>query len=112
MRRTARHRPCWMRLARRAGAGYWPAAKGTRQPPPGLIHHLDRGVQYASADYVARLEQAGARLSMSAVGNPYDNAKGESFFKTLKQEEVYLNDHQCRVGARPSMAELELAHPR
>lgn len=57
-----------------------------RQPAPGLIHHSDRGVQYASLAYVARLEQAGARVSMSAKGNPYDNAKAESFFKTLKRE--------------------------
>jgi putative transposase len=51
-----------------------------RRPAPGLIHHADRGVQYASADYVARLEAAGAHISMTAVGNPYENAKAESFF--------------------------------
>ncbi len=66
----------------------------TRQPRPGLIHHSDQGVQYASAAYVARLEQAGVQLSMAATGNPYENAKAESFFKTLKCEEVYLNDYQ------------------
>ena len=60
----------------------------TRQPAPGLIHHSDRGVQYASTAYVARLEQAQAQVSMSATGNPYDNAKAESFFKTLKREMV------------------------
>lgn len=60
----------------------------TRQPAPGLIHHSDRGVQYASAPYIARLHDAGAQVSMSAAGNPYDNAKAESFFKTLKREEV------------------------
>jgi len=49
-------------------------------------------VQYACANYVARLEAAGACASMAAVGNPYDNAKAESFFKTLKREEVYLQD--------------------
>lgn len=65
-----------------------------RRPAPGLIHHSDRGVQYASAAYIARLTEAGARVSMSAVGNPYDNAKAESFFKTLKREEVYLNNYQ------------------
>ncbi|HET8908480.1 MAG TPA: IS3 family transposase, partial [Ktedonobacterales bacterium] len=54
-----------------------------RQPAPGLIHHSDRGVQYASLAYVARLEQAGIQGSMSAKGNPYDNAQAESFFKTL-----------------------------
>jgi len=59
-----------------------------RQPQPGLIHHSDRGVQYASSDYVSRLEEIGARVSMSATGNPYDNAKAESFFKMLKAEMV------------------------
>jgi len=69
-------------------------AIAARQPPPGFIHHSDRGVQYASAAYVARLLEVGARVSMAAVGNPYDNAKAESFFKTLKREEVYLNHDQ------------------
>ena len=59
-----------------------------RHPAPGLIHHSDRGVQYASLAYVAHLEQAEARVSMSAKGNPYDNTKAESFFKTLKREMV------------------------
>jgi transposase InsO family protein len=66
----------------------------SRQPAAGLIHHSDRGVQYASGDYVARLEGAGARISMAARGNPYENAKAESFFKTLKREEVYLHDYR------------------
>ena len=69
-------------------------ALATRHPAPGLIHHSDRGVQYASAAYVARLEAVGARISMAAVGNPYENAKAESFFKTLKCEEVYLQQYQ------------------
>jgi putative transposase len=69
-------------------------ALAARQPPPGLIHHSDRGVQYASAAYVARLMEIGARVSMAAVGNPYENAKAESFFKTLKREEVHLNHYQ------------------
>jgi putative transposase len=61
----------------------------TRQPKPGhLIHHSDRGVQYACHDYGLRLEAAGARISMSGLANPYDNAKAESFMKTLKTEEV------------------------
>lgn len=66
-----------------------PRAIALRQPLPGLIHHSDRGVQYASHDYVAQLEQIAAQISMSSVSNPYYNAKAESFFKTLKQEEVY-----------------------
>jgi transposase InsO family protein len=53
-----------------------------------LIHHSDQGVQYASSQYVERLEVAGARISMAAVGNPYENAKPESFFRNLKMEEV------------------------
>jgi transposase InsO family protein len=69
-------------------------ALAVRKPRPGLIHHSDRGVQYASRDYVERLEAAGARPSMSGVGNPYDNAKAEAFFKTLKREEVYLNEYR------------------
>lgn len=81
-------------------------AVARRHPTPGLIHHSDRGVQYASADYVARLEQIGARLSMSATGNPYDNAKAESFFKTLKHEEVYLNDYQTFAEAEAHIGQF------
>jgi putative transposase len=54
----------------------------------GLVHHSDRGIQYACGDYIARLEKAGIQPSMSRVGCPYDNAMAESFMKTLKQEEV------------------------
>ena len=64
-----------------------------RQPAPGVIHHSDRGVQYASLAYVSRLQEAGMQVSMSAAGCPYDNAKAESFFKTRKKEEVYLNQY-------------------
>jgi putative transposase len=61
----------------------------TRRPAPGsLIHHSDRGVQYACSDYAAVLEAHDIQPSMSRIGNPYDNAKAESFMKTLKQEEV------------------------
>jgi putative transposase len=66
----------------------------SRRPAVGLIHHSDQGVQYASSEYVLRLEQAGAQISMAAVGNPYENAKVESFFRTLKLEEVYLKDYR------------------
>ena len=69
-------------------------ALSTRQIAQGLIHHSDRGVQYASLAYVERLQNAGIKISMSAKGNVYDNAKAESFFKTLKQEEVYLKQYQ------------------
>ena len=73
----------------------------TRRPVPGsLVHHSDRGVQYACADYAARLAAHDIQPSMSRIGNPYDNAKAESFMKTLKQEEVdasaYRDIHQAR----------------
>ena len=74
-----------------------------RCPQPGLIHHSDRGVQYASHDYIAHLQVIGARISMSAVGNPYDNAKAESFFKTLKQEEVYLKEYNSFADAEQNL---------
>jgi putative transposase len=74
-------------------------ALADRQPPPGLIHHSDQGVQYASVAYVARLEAAGALVSMAAAGNPYENAKAERFFRTLKHEEVYLHEYQTFAEA-------------
>jgi transposase InsO family protein len=62
-----------------------------RQPAPGVIHHSDRGIQYACADYLTLLAEHGVQPSMSRVGNPYDNAKAESFMKTLKVEQVRGN---------------------
>lgn len=59
-----------------------------------LIHHSDRGVQYASDDYVRLLERYGIKISMSRSGNPYDNAYMESFNKTIKVEEVYINEYE------------------
>ena len=68
-----------------------PETRAQRRPPPGsLIHHSDRGVQYACGDYTAILRAHDILASMSRVGNPYDNAKAESFMKTLKVEAVYL----------------------
>jgi transposase InsO family protein len=64
----------------------------------------DRGVQYASSAYIARLEQAGIQISMSARGNPYDNAKAGSFFKTLKHEEVYLTEYQTFADAQAHLS--------
>jgi len=66
----------------------------TRKPPKGCIHHSDRGVQYASHAYVDLLKAHDFQISMSGKGNPYDNAKAESFMKTLKVEEVYLADYE------------------
>ncbi|MBE3560605.1 MAG: IS3 family transposase [Ktedonobacteraceae bacterium] len=74
-----------------------------RCPLPGLIHHSDRGVQYASHEYIEHLQAIGARISMSAVGNPYDNAKEESFFKTMKQEEVYLKEYTSFADAEQNL---------
>jgi branched-subunit amino acid aminotransferase/4-amino-4-deoxychorismate lyase len=68
-------------------------ALANRSVPPGLIHHSDRGVQYAAADYVAVLQEHKIQISMSRTGNPYDNAKAERFMRTLKYEEVYLNEY-------------------
>jgi putative transposase len=65
-----------------------------RQPAPGLVHHSDRGVQYASEEYTELLQQHHAIISMSRKGNPYDNAVCESFMKTLKYEEVYRNEYR------------------
>jgi len=65
-----------------------------RQPRPGLIHHSDRGVQYASGKYVAVLNQHQMFPSMSRPANPYDNASCESFIKTLKREEIYANSYE------------------
>ena len=69
-------------------------AIGERCPPPGLVHHSDRGLQYASRAYVALLRKHQAIPSMSRPANPYDNASCESFMKTLKQEEIYANDYR------------------
>jgi putative transposase len=65
-----------------------------RRPDPGVIHHSDQGVQYASGDYVAELKSHGFEISMARAGNPYENAMMESFFKTLKYEEVYLCEYE------------------
>jgi len=70
------------------------SAVRSRRPPPGCIHHTDRGSQYASETYRRALEEAGLRGSMSSPGNPYHNAQAESFMKTLKAEEVYIAGYE------------------
>lgn len=80
-------------------------ALAKRNPPAGWIHHSDRGVQYACHGYVEAVAAAGGRLSMSSKACPYDNAKAESFFATLKKEEVHLDDYR-------SFPEAELATDR
>src|SRR6202043_2641341 len=77
-----------------------------RQPAPGLVHHSDRGVQYASHDYTEMLKQHQVTISMSRKGNPYDNAACESFMKTLKYEEVYRNEYRDFEDAHASIGEF------
>jgi transposase InsO family protein len=69
-------------------------AVAKRRPGPGVIHHSDQGIQYASSEYVDELQRYGFQISMSGRGNPYENARMESFFKTLKYEEVYLWEYE------------------
>ncbi len=71
-----------------------------RQPTPGLIHHSDRGVQYASGDYTGLLKEHQIRISMSRKGNPYDNATCESFMKALKYDKVHRQEYRDMVDAR------------
>lgn len=81
-------------------------AIAVRQPPPGLVHHSDRGVQYASGDYIRMLEKHHIIASMSRPANPYDNASCESFFKTLKREEIYANQYQDLDHLRANIEEF------
>jgi transposase InsO family protein len=76
----------------------------SRQPEPGLIHHSDRGVQYASTAYVDTLLQHGMIPSMSRPGNPYDNAKCERFMKTLKQEEIRCSEYRDMEDLRANLS--------
>jgi len=69
-------------------------ALNNSHPAPGIIHHSAQGVQYASREYVEEFKSHGFEISMSWKGNPYDNATMESFFKTLKYEEVYLFEYK------------------
>jgi putative transposase len=81
-------------------------AMDLRQPDPGLVHHSDRGVQYASNAYVALLLEHGIVPSMSRAGNPYDNAKCESFMKTLKQEEIHTRRYRDRADLEAHIGEF------
>jgi putative transposase len=73
---------------------------------PGLVHHSDRGSQYASGDYTDMLKEHGITISMSRKGNPWDNATCESFMKTLKYEEVHRNEYRDLVEARAAMGQF------
>jgi len=77
-----------------------------RQPGFGLVHHSDRGTQYASWEYIRLLEEHGMEPSMSRAGRPYDNAMCESFVKTLKQEEIYTRQYRDRVDLEFHIAEF------
>ena len=79
-------------------------ALAERHPPPGLVHHSDRGVQYASEAYVTLLRTHHMIPSMSRPANPYDNASCESFMKTLKREEVYANTYRDLDHLRANIA--------
>jgi transposase InsO family protein len=81
-------------LAARLALAALEQAIAVRRPAAGLVHHSDRGVQYACAEYVALLSANAMTPSMSRPANPYDNASCESFMKTLKQEEIYANDYR------------------
>jgi putative transposase len=77
-----------------------------RLPAPGLVHHSDRGVQYASGDYTGLLRAHQITISMSRKGNPYDNAFCESFMKTLKYEEVHRQEYRDLADARASIEDF------
>jgi len=78
-------------------------ALSRRKVKAGLVHHSDRGVQYAADDYTSLLVQHGIQISMSRKGNPYDNARTESFMKTLKYEEVYRQEYRDLPDALRSL---------
>jgi putative transposase len=81
-------------------------AVSRRAIPPGLVHHSDQGVQYASRDYTEFLQGLGIQISMSRKGNPWDNAACESFIKTLKYEEVYRSEYRDLEDARASIGQF------
>lgn len=81
-------------LASRVAVNALRDAVARRQPPPGVVHHSDRGIQYACSDYVEEMRKHGMTPSMSRPANPYDNAACESFMKTLKQEEIYCQQYR------------------
>ena len=90
-------------LATRLPLGALHQAITVRQPPPGLVHHSDRGVQYASDEYMQILHQHQMIPSMSRPANPYDNASCESFIKTLKREEISSNQYRDLEHLRMNM---------
>ena len=94
------------RLASRLTVAALERAIAQRRPRPGLVHHSDRGLQYARGDYVAILEKYGIVPSMSRPANPYDNAGCESFMKTLKREEIYAHQYDTLEHLRANIEEF------
>ncbi len=93
-------------LANRLTISALERAIAQRQPRPGLVHHSDRGFQYARGEYVTILEKFGIVSSMSRPANPYDNASCESFMKTLKREEIYANRYENLEQLRTNIEEF------
>jgi putative transposase len=93
-------------LAARLAIGALEKAIAERKPLPGLVHHSDRRVQYASGDYMRLLDKHHIIASMSRPANPYDNASCESFIKTLKREEIYANEYQDLDDLRSNLEEF------
>ena len=93
-------------LAARLATAALEQAIATRKPASGLVHHSDRGVQYACREYVTLLVANRITPSMSRPANPYDNASCESFMKTLKQEEVYANEYRDLDDLRGRIADF------
>jgi len=93
-------------LTTRLAIGALQQAVEVRKPMPGLVHHSDRGIQYASAEYVAILRKHDMIPSMSRPANPYDNASCESFIKTLKREEIYANEYENLEHLRDHIEEF------
>jgi putative transposase len=93
-------------LATRLPLAALESALASRQPRPGLVHHSDRGTQYASDQYVKRLEACGAQLSMSRAARPWENGKCESFIKTLKREEIDARRYLSFIELRDHVAEF------
>jgi putative transposase len=88
-------------------------ALASRSVPFGLVHHSDRGVQYACRDYTELLQAHRIEISMSRSGNPYDNARAERFIKTLKYEEVYLCEYRDLADVEHSIGHfLEIVYNR
>lgn len=77
-----------------------------RKPIPGCIHHSDRGIQYATIKYIDYLKLNDFQISMSRKGNPYDNAKAESFMKTIKTEKIYLSEYDTYEDLLANISEF------